>query len=73
MAHSNPAPNQGAYSASKAAFASILQHLAGEIPSTKAMIINIHPGAIFTEAANEYGLTRESLPWDDGVFPNTPS
>jgi len=68
MAHSNPAPGQGAYSASKAAFASILQHLAEEIPSSKATIINVHPGAIFTEAADAYGLTRNSLPWDDGMF-----
>ncbi|KAH7317184.1 short-chain dehydrogenase/reductase [Stachybotrys elegans] len=69
MAHSNPAPGQGSYSASKAAFASLLQHLAEEIPSSKATIINVHPGAIFTEAADEYGLTRDSLPWDDEDLP----
>ncbi|KXJ87194.1 short-chain dehydrogenase/reductase [Microdochium bolleyi] len=69
MAHSNPAPAQGSYSASKAAFASLLQHLAEEIPASKATIVNVHPGAIFTEAADAYGLTRESLPWDDDNLP----
>jgi NAD(P)-dependent dehydrogenase (short-subunit alcohol dehydrogenase family) len=68
MAHSNPAPGQGAYSASKAAGASLLQHLAEEISSSKATIVNVHPGAIFTEAADAHGLTRSSLPWDDGMF-----
>ncbi|KAJ3498244.1 hypothetical protein NLG97_g1273 [Lecanicillium saksenae] len=69
MAHSNPAPAQGAYSASKAACASLLQHLAEEIASSKGTIINIHPGAIFTEAADAYGLTKNSLPWDDETLP----
>lgn len=67
MAHSNPAPEQGAYSASKAALANLLQHLAEEIPSTQAQIINIHPGAILTEAAYSAGYSENSLPWDDGT------
>lgn len=66
MAHSNPAPLQGAYSASKAAFANLLQHLAEEVPPEKATIINVHPGAIFTDAARTAGFTRDTLPFDDG-------
>ena len=71
MAHSNPAPLQGAYSASKAAFANLLQHLAEEVPSDKATIINVHPGAIFTDAARTAGFTRDTLPFDDGQSPQT--
>jgi len=69
MAHSNPAPLQGAYSASKAAFANLLQHLAEEVPPEKATIINVHPGAIFTDAARTAGFTRDTLPFDDESLP----
>ena len=69
MAHSNPAPGQGAYSASKAAFANLLQHLAEEVPAQETQIINVHPGAIFTRSAGSNGLTEDSLPWDNGKSP----
>lgn len=66
MAHANPAPGQGSYAASKAAAASLFQHLAEEIPSKIAQIINIHPGAILTQAAHAAGYTEDAAPWDDG-------
>ncbi|KAJ5105267.1 short-chain dehydrogenase/reductase [Penicillium alfredii] len=69
MAHSNPAPGQGAYSASKAALANLLQHLAEEIPAIDAQIINVHPGAILTDAARSVGMTEDSFPWDDENLP----
>jgi NAD(P)-dependent dehydrogenase (short-subunit alcohol dehydrogenase family) len=68
MAHSNPAPTQGAYSASKAAFANLLQHLAEEYPAEQLLILNIHPGAILTESAKRHGFIEESLPWDSGML-----
>ncbi|KAJ5544704.1 short-chain dehydrogenase/reductase [Penicillium sp. DV-2018c] len=69
MAHSNPAPGQGVYSAAKAALANLLQHLAEEIPATDAQIINIHPGAILTDAARSVGMTEDSIPWDNENLP----
>ena len=70
MAHSNPAPFQGAYSSSKAAFASLLQHIAEEIPAEKAQIFNVHPGAIQTTA--EGGEAMGLVVWDNGKFPTSP-
>jgi NAD(P)-dependent dehydrogenase (short-subunit alcohol dehydrogenase family) len=49
--HCNPAPGQAMYSSSKAAFASLLQHAAEEIPVDQCQIINIHPGVIRTPGA----------------------
>ncbi|KAF2104427.1 NAD(P)-binding protein [Rhizodiscina lignyota] len=69
MAHSNPAPDQGAYSASKAAIANLFQHLAEEVPVEKAQIINVHPGAILTSAAERHGYDENTLPWDSDDVP----
>lgn len=66
MAHSNPAPGQGAYAASKAGFASALQHMAEDLDATKVQVVSIHPGAVLTAAAKRHGHTEASLPWDDG-------
>lgn len=68
MAHSNPAPRAAAYSASKAAFASLMQHFAEEVPANECQIVNIHPGAILTGAARRSGFKEESLPWDNGKY-----
>jgi NAD(P)-dependent dehydrogenase (short-subunit alcohol dehydrogenase family) len=48
-AHVNPAPTQALYSSSKAAFASLLQHLAEEVDASTCQIVTIHPGLIPTE------------------------
>jgi NAD(P)-dependent dehydrogenase (short-subunit alcohol dehydrogenase family) len=69
MAHSNPAPAQGDYAASKAALASLLQHLSEEFPADKIQIVNLHPGAILTESAKAAGVPENLLPWDKGSFP----
>jgi len=70
MAHSNPAPLQGAYAASKAGFASLLQHLAEDFDAAEVQIVNIHPGAVLSAAARRHGLTEDTLPWDDGKPPS---
>jgi NAD(P)-dependent dehydrogenase (short-subunit alcohol dehydrogenase family) len=69
MAHSNPAPQQAAYSTSKAAFALVLQRLADEVPATECQIINIQPGAILTRAfkKNAPQAIRDAILWDEGI------
>ena len=69
--HANPAPRQAAYSASKAGMATLFQHLADEVDPRTLQILNIHPGAVFTEAAERHGFTKDSLPWDDGMSSST--
>lgn len=70
MAHSNPAPFQAAYSTSKAAFAHTLQLLADEVTVEECQIMNVHPGAILTEAAdrNAPQAVKDAVIWDDGEF-----
>jgi NAD(P)-dependent dehydrogenase (short-subunit alcohol dehydrogenase family) len=65
MAHSNPAPNNGTYATTKSAFASFLQHLSSEIPTSKIQMVSIHPGAVFTPGTRKIGLTENSLKWDN--------
>ncbi|KAF2417718.1 NAD(P)-binding protein [Tothia fuscella] len=70
MAHSNPAPQQTAYSTSKAAFAHTLQLLADEIPSEQCQIVNLHPGAILTESAkNAPQEVKDAVLWDEAELP----
>jgi len=67
MAHSNPAPHQAAYSTSKAAFAHTLQLLADEIAVEECQIVNVHPGAILTEAVQHAPQAmKDAVVWDEG-------
>jgi NAD(P)-dependent dehydrogenase (short-subunit alcohol dehydrogenase family) len=67
MAHSNPAPQQAAYSTSKAAFAHTLQLLADEVPASDCQIINVHPGAILTGAVEHAPqAVKDAVVWDQG-------
>ena len=68
MAHANPAPQQAAYSASKGAMATLFQHLADEVNPEDLQVLNIHPGAVFTEAAARHGMTEDTFPWDNGMY-----
>jgi NAD(P)-dependent dehydrogenase (short-subunit alcohol dehydrogenase family) len=66
MAHSNPAPMQAAYASSKGAFAHIMQLLADEIGPERCTIVNVHPGAISTEAAKNLPQEmRDAVAWDE--------
>ena len=76
MAHSNPAPFQAAYSTSKAAFAHTMQLLADEVPEDECQIINVHPGAILTEAAQKElpQEAKDAVAWDNSkVMPSIKS
>ncbi|KAK3080465.1 hypothetical protein LTS18_001156 [Coniosporium uncinatum] len=62
-------PGHGAYAATKAAAAGMFQTLAFEHPVSEVMILNIHPGAVLTEAARANGFTEDSLSWDVPELP----
>lgn len=68
-AHANPSPFQAAYSVSKASLAHTLQLLADEIPSSRCQIVNLHPGAILTEAAEKAPQeVKDAVVWDECKF-----
>lgn len=50
------------------AFNSVLQNLADEAPAEKLQIISIHPGSLFTEAAQKSGYDENTIPWDTCAF-----
>ena len=56
----------GTYAATKAGFADYLCHMADFISENEMRIINYHPGAVYTEAAEKAGEVPKDLPiWDD--------
>jgi hypothetical protein len=55
------------YGLTKHACQLTLQLIAQDTPPEKMQIVSFHPGAIFTEAAEDYGWTKDSLPWDNGT------
>lgn len=66
--HCYPFPS-AATSASRAAFASYLGHLADFTPENEMRIVNLHPGCVFTERSYESSqLPRESVLWDDEML-----
>ncbi|XP_014557968.1 hypothetical protein COCVIDRAFT_95738 [Bipolaris victoriae FI3] len=69
-AHANPSPLQAAYSVSKASLAHTLQLLADEMPSSRCHIINVHPGAVLTEAAEKAPQeVKDAVVWDEPELP----
>ena len=54
-----------AYAASKAGLGNYLCHIADFTPETEMRIINLHPGAVYTSAADRAGEVPKDLPiWD---------
>lgn len=54
-----------AYAASKAGFANYLCHLADLVAENEMRVINLHPGAVYTNAAAREGEVPRELPiWD---------
>lgn len=45
-----------------------MQSLAFERSVEETFVLNVHPGAIQTEATEKYGLKDDSMNWDDGKF-----
>ena len=65
-AHANPSPLQAAYSVSKASLAHTLQLLADEMSLDECHIINVHPGAVLTEAAEKAPQeVKDAVVWDE--------
>ena len=62
-------PNLASYGASKLAFLHLCMHLQNEFCEKDVRIMNFHPGAIFTTAAKNAGMTAESMPWDKPDLP----
>ena len=70
-AHMNPSYDLAVYTASKASFAHVAQHLADEVPVEQCQTISYHPGRIFTDGAKAAEHTNNSIPWDRGRLCNT--
>ncbi|KAH8650776.1 hypothetical protein BGZ61DRAFT_577634 [Ilyonectria robusta] len=49
----------------------LLQQLAREWHSSDIQIVSFHPGAVYTPAAEGFGLKEDSLSWDDGSLPGS--
>ncbi|KAI1377567.1 NAD(P)-binding protein [Hypoxylon crocopeplum] len=58
-----------AYGMTKNAGALALQTIAQDVPVEKMQVLSFHPGAIFTEGAENNGLTKDSYHWDDTNLP----
>ena len=66
--HCYPYPS-AVYAASKAGLGDYLCHIAGRIPENDVRIINLHPGAVYTPAADRAGEVPKDLPiWDDPIL-----
>lgn len=60
--------NQPSYGASKNAGTMLLQRIAKDVPPEDLQIVSYHPGGIFTELAEQVGLTRDDHRWDEGML-----
>lgn len=60
--------NQPSYGASKNAGTMLLQRIAMDVPPEDLQIVSYHPGGVFTELAEQVGLTRDDPRWDDGTL-----
>lgn len=60
--------NQPSYGASKNAGTMLLQRIAKDVPPEDLQIVSYHPGGIFTELAEQVGLTRDDPRWDEGML-----
>lgn len=65
-AHMHPFPRSAPYAASKAAFASLLGHKADATDVKKCRMVSVHPGVVYTTAAEKAKYDRSAMPWDDG-------
>lgn len=59
---------QPSYGASKNAGTMLLQRIAKDVPPEDLQIVSYHPGGIFTELAEQVGLTRDDPRWDEGML-----
>lgn len=45
----------------------LLQRIAKDVPPEEMQIVSYHPGGIFTELAEQVGLSRDDPRWDEGM------
>ncbi|KAH8588874.1 hypothetical protein B0O99DRAFT_638177 [Bisporella sp. PMI_857] len=60
-------PQTGPYGASKAAFSFMMRHVQHEHPELR--VHTLHPGAIWTQAGANAGLTKDMFDWDEEDLP----
>lgn len=60
--------NQPSYGASKSAATMLLQRIAKDVPPEDLQIVSFHPGGVFTELAEQVGMSRDDPRWDEGML-----
>lgn len=60
--------NQPSYGASKSAGTMLLQRIAKDVPPEDLQIVSFHPGGVFTELAEQVGMSRDDPRWDEGML-----
>ncbi|KAG0648631.1 Serine 3-dehydrogenase [Hyphodiscus hymeniophilus] len=64
-----PLPTMAAYGVSKLTFTQWLAHVQQDMAGKGLRVHSFHPGSIFTDAAKGFGMTEDSIPWDDIQLP----
>lgn len=62
-------PQISAYSITKLAFTQWLAHVQEENQEQGLRIHSFHPGGVLTETVREFGMTEETMDWDDVQLP----
>ncbi|KAM0250519.1 hypothetical protein ACHAQJ_008610, partial [Trichoderma viride] len=62
-------PKLGVYGVSKLAFTQWVAHVQQDMTDKGVRVHSFHPGAVLTDGARSYGLTEESMTWDDVQLP----
>ncbi|KAJ3524872.1 hypothetical protein NM208_g11878 [Fusarium decemcellulare] len=61
--------NQPSYGASKSAGTMLLQRIAKDVSPEDLQIISYHPGGVYTELAEQVGMSRDDPRWDEEDLP----
>ena len=62
-------PKTSAYSISKIAFTQWLTHIQQDLTGKPFRVHSFHPGSVLTDAVRGFGMTEESMLWDDVELP----
>lgn len=62
-------PSIGVYGVSKLAFTQWLVHVQQDMIDKGVRVHSFHPGAVLTDNTRSYGMTEETMPWDDVQLP----
>lgn len=58
-------PKIGVYGVSKLAFTQWLAHVQQDVGGRNVRVQSFHPGSVLTDAVRGFGLSEESMAWDD--------